>query len=65
MNSSTGLAWFKSSYSDSEGQSCLEVATEPAAVHIRDSKDPGRGQLIVTPATWAAFLPIPRTHRDI
>ncbi|MFE1249572.1 DUF397 domain-containing protein [Streptomyces sp. NPDC058735] len=35
---------------------CLEVATHPTAVHIRDSKTPTTPHLIVTPAAWTAFL---------
>jgi hypothetical protein len=32
------LAWFKSSYSGTSGGDCVEVATAPGAVHVRDSK---------------------------
>ncbi|MEI7029276.1 DUF397 domain-containing protein, partial [Streptomyces pratensis] len=35
---STELTWFKSSYSTNDGPSCVEVATAPATVHVRDSK---------------------------
>ncbi|MFJ9567389.1 DUF397 domain-containing protein [Streptomyces fuscichromogenes] len=57
----SGLTWFKSSYSSgSEGDSCVEVATTPATVHVRDSKNtaaPSRGpHLAFPPATWTAFL---------
>lgn len=45
------LAWFKSSYSSSsEDDSCVEVATTPATIHIRDSK------VTVGPTTWAEFV---------
>ncbi|MDT7846328.1 DUF397 domain-containing protein [Streptomyces justiciae] len=54
--SSTALQWFKSSYSGSEGGNCVEVATEPGVVHIRDSKTPTTPHLKVTPAAWAAFV---------
>ncbi|QIP73382.1 DUF397 domain-containing protein [Streptomyces sp. VN1] len=56
--SGTALEWFKSSYSGSEGGACIEVATEPTAVHIRDSKtnDPGAPHVTVAPTAWAAFL---------
>lgn len=55
---SSELAWFKSSYSSGpDGESCLEIATEPATVHVRDSKDIGGPQLAFAPATWAGFLP--------
>ncbi|QCX79693.1 hypothetical protein C9F11_30510 [Streptomyces sp. YIM 121038] len=63
MSNGTRLEWFKSSYSDNEGQACLEVATRPAAIHIRDSKDPDGPQLTVAPATWTAFLPLPQKPR--
>ncbi|WP_354671402.1 DUF397 domain-containing protein [Streptomyces sp. CSDS2] len=47
--------WFKSSYSGSEGDNCVEVAMLPAAVHVRDSKDKDIRPLTVTPAAWTAF----------
>ncbi|MFJ4849423.1 MULTISPECIES: DUF397 domain-containing protein [unclassified Streptomyces] len=50
------LAWFKSSHSGSEGGACIEVAAGPAAVHVRDSKDPA-GPVLVFPAEqWSAFV---------
>ncbi|EST26693.1 DUF397 domain-containing protein [Streptomyces roseochromogenus] len=55
--SATELHWFKSSYSSSsEGDDCVEVATTPTTIHIRDSKTPDTAQLKVTPAAWAEFL---------
>ncbi|MEU9285243.1 DUF397 domain-containing protein [Streptomyces sp. NPDC048275] len=52
------LDWFKSSYSSSsEGDSCVEIATTPATVHVRDSKNTAGPQLALTPDTWAAFVP--------
>ncbi|MEU6093687.1 DUF397 domain-containing protein [Streptomyces sp. NPDC047079] len=52
------LAWFKSSYSSSsEGDSCVEIATEPSTVHVRDSKDITGPRLTFSPATWSAFVP--------
>ncbi|MFF5016356.1 DUF397 domain-containing protein [Streptomyces sp. NPDC001165] len=39
-----------------EGGACIEVATEPTAIHIRDSKTPHIPHLTVTPFTWTAFL---------
>ena len=50
------LTWFKSSYSDSEGSACVEVAACPAAVHIRDSKLIGGPELAVAAPTWGAFV---------
>ncbi|MEU4492999.1 DUF397 domain-containing protein [Streptomyces sp. NPDC023998] len=51
--------WFKSSYSDGEGGDCVEVATTPATIHIRDSKVTDGPHLAVTPATWSSFLAHP------
>ncbi|MFB7468098.1 DUF397 domain-containing protein [Streptomyces sp. NPDC056224] len=51
------LHWFKSSYSDgSEGDSCVEVATTPAAIHVRDSKDTRLPHLAFTPRAWTGFV---------
>lgn len=54
--SGTALEWFKSSYSGDEGGNCVEVATHPTAIHLRDSKTPEGPHLTVAPAAWAAFL---------
>jgi hypothetical protein len=54
--------WRKSSYSASNGGNCVEVArTLPAAVAVRDSKDPDGPKLIFTVADWAAFTTAIRT----
>ncbi|MET9363030.1 DUF397 domain-containing protein [Streptomyces sp. NPDC006632] len=51
------LAWFKSSYSSSsEGDSCVEIAIAPSAVHVRDSKSVGGPQLALARNTWANFV---------
>jgi hypothetical protein len=51
------LAWFKSSYSSgSEGDSCVEVATTPGTVHVRDSKNAQGPRLALTPEAWADFV---------
>ncbi|MFE0460866.1 DUF397 domain-containing protein [Kitasatospora sp. NPDC058965] len=52
----TELAWFKSSYSDSEGGDCVEVARCPTTVHVRDSKDQAGPVLSFAAAAWVAFL---------
>lgn len=54
--STSELTWFKSSYSGSEGDSCIEVATCPTAVHVRDSKLRQSPQLAVAPESWRSFL---------
>ncbi|KOG28003.1 MULTISPECIES: DUF397 domain-containing protein [Streptomyces] len=59
----TELAWFKSSYSDgNEGDSCIEIATTPATVHVRDSKNLSGPQLALSPAAWAGFVSYASGH---
>ncbi|MFF7124543.1 DUF397 domain-containing protein [Streptomyces sp. NPDC016566] len=54
--STTELNWFKSSYSgDSSGQ-CVEVATAPTTIHVRDSKNTTGPQLALTPSSWTEFV---------
>ncbi|MER7232462.1 DUF397 domain-containing protein [Streptomyces olivaceus] len=55
MSTSTELNWFKSSYSGGDGDNCVEVATCPEAIHVRDSKDKRIRPLAVTPTAWTAF----------
>ncbi|KUN05158.1 toxin [Streptomyces yokosukanensis] len=55
MNTSE-LAWFKSSYSSGGDGDCVEVATCPATIHIRDSKDRQGPSLALSPAAWSAFV---------
>ncbi|WP_256640338.1 MULTISPECIES: DUF397 domain-containing protein [Streptomyces] len=50
------LTWQKSTYS-AEAANCVEIASAPAAIHIRDSKNRTAPHLTVAPATWAVFLP--------
>ncbi|PJM94872.1 DUF397 domain-containing protein [Streptomyces sp. CB01373] len=51
------LAWFKSSYSDSQGGACLEVAATPRTIHVRDSKlGVDSPRLAVDADTWSEFL---------
>jgi hypothetical protein len=49
------LRWQKSSYS-AEGSNCVEIASTPTTVHIRDSKNPDGPHLTLQAAAWAAFL---------
>ncbi|MGN5632697.1 DUF397 domain-containing protein [Streptomyces sp. AC154] len=48
--------WYKSSYSSGGGGECIEVATSPAAVHVRDSKHVQGPRLDVAPTAWSAFV---------
>ncbi|MDT0436828.1 MULTISPECIES: DUF397 domain-containing protein [Streptomyces] len=51
------LAWFKSSYSDGpDVNSCVEVASAPGVVHVRDSKDIGRPHFHVGRDAWGGFV---------
>ncbi|MEU2895165.1 DUF397 domain-containing protein [Streptomyces sp. NPDC001273] len=62
ISTSTGhdasaLVWFKSSYSSSgDGNDCIEIATAPDVVHVRDSKGIGGPQLVLTRHAWADFV---------
>ncbi|WP_409469763.1 DUF397 domain-containing protein [Streptomyces sp. HC307] len=58
---SAELAWFKSSYSDSSGSACLEVAyvqrKSSHTIHVRDSKLGARSPRFAVPVdAWSAFL---------
>ncbi|MFJ8186187.1 DUF397 domain-containing protein [Streptomyces sp. NPDC096105] len=51
------LHWFKSSYSDSSnGNDCIEIASTPTTVHVRDSKNASGPRLALTPEAWADFV---------
>lgn len=54
--STNELAWFKSSYSGTQGDDCLEVALTAEAVLVRDSKDVARQPFAVGREGWARFL---------
>ncbi|OKJ36409.1 DUF397 domain-containing protein [Streptomyces sp. CB01580] len=66
-NASTGngseLTWFKSSYSDSSnGHDCVEVATTPHTVHVRDSKNVPGPLFTVAPGAWSDFVTYAAKH---
>jgi hypothetical protein len=50
------LAWFKSSYSGTEGGDCVEVAAGAGVVHLRDSKDAGGPVVRISAEAWDGFL---------
>ncbi|GGS41046.1 DUF397 domain-containing protein [Streptomyces griseoviridis] len=50
------LDWFKSSYSGSEGDSCVEVAQGADGVYVRDSKVADGPVFAVEPSAWGDFL---------
>ncbi|WP_330290602.1 DUF397 domain-containing protein [Streptomyces sp. NBC_00576] len=47
--------WRKSSYSG-DGSNCIEIATDPTTIHIRDSKRTDDPHLTVAPSTWTTFI---------
>ncbi|MBT2421923.1 DUF397 domain-containing protein [Streptomyces sp. ISL-22] len=49
------LHWQKSTYSG-DGSNCVEIATTPTTIHIRDSKNPTGPHLTLPPTAWAHFL---------
>ncbi|MDB1088115.1 DUF397 domain-containing protein [Streptomyces sp. ACA25] len=50
-------AWRKSSYSDGQGGSCLEVADGfSGVVPVRDSKAPEGAALVLPAAGWGSFV---------
>ncbi|MEU4832388.1 DUF397 domain-containing protein [Streptosporangium sp. NPDC023615] len=55
MTDLTNVLWHKSSLSGS-GNNCVEVASVPGLVAVRDSKDPGGATLVFSPRDWTAFL---------
>ncbi|WP_406007178.1 DUF397 domain-containing protein [Streptomyces sp. NBC_00637] len=54
----SNVSWRKSSYSNTDGGDCLEVADDVSAalVPVRDSKDPSRGTLVFGQDAWAEFI---------
>jgi hypothetical protein len=49
--------WRKSSHSNGEGGSCVEVAAGvPGVIPVRDSKVPDGPVILVGPAAWTEFL---------
>ncbi|GAA2659051.1 DUF397 domain-containing protein [Streptomyces vastus] len=54
--STTELAWFKSTYSGSQGDSCIEVAVTEQAIHVRDSKDVAQPHFAVGREGWSQFV---------
>ncbi|MFE2433680.1 DUF397 domain-containing protein [Streptomyces sp. NPDC059409] len=63
--STTALAWFKSSYSGSSGDSCVEVAITVQAVCVRDSKDVARPHLAVGYEVWSRFVGFAADVREV
>ncbi|TMR05422.1 DUF397 domain-containing protein [Actinomadura soli] len=52
----TKADWRKSSYTGPNGGDCVELASVPDMVSVRDSKDPDGPKLLVTRRAFAALL---------
>ncbi|KAB2386138.1 DUF397 domain-containing protein [Actinomadura montaniterrae] len=52
----TGAVWRKSSYTTSNGGDCVELASVPGTVAVRDSKDPDGPRLVFDRRAFAEFL---------
>ena len=48
--------WRKSSFSNPNGNQCVEVAVSTNAVALRDSKNPNGPTLVFNQAEWSAFV---------
>jgi hypothetical protein len=58
----TAAVWRKSSYSNGNGGSCVEVADHfPGVIPVRDSKDPHGPALVFTTDAWTSFVDAVRT----
>ena len=56
MEQVDSVIWRKSSFSGSNGGNCIESATLPGVILVRDTKNDGNGPVLTfTPAAWAAF----------
>ncbi|MEH0633892.1 DUF397 domain-containing protein [Streptomyces bottropensis] len=56
-NAAALTGWRKSSYSGSEGGSCLEVLeNHPIGIPVRDSKVPEGPALVFSSAGWTSFV---------
>jgi hypothetical protein len=62
----TRVNWRKSSYSgEGDGNDCVEVATTPTRVAVRDTKDRPRATLTFGIPAFAPFLAALKTKLEI
>lgn len=53
---SSAVIWRTSSYSGNNGGNCVEVRSAPGSVLVRDTRQHGRGSVLVfTPEVWRRF----------
>ncbi|MEU4653010.1 DUF397 domain-containing protein [Streptomyces sp. NPDC023723] len=58
--------WRKSSYSGGgDGNNCIEIATTPTHIALRDSKNPAYATLTFPATTFASFLEALRAHSTV
>ncbi|MFJ7130302.1 DUF397 domain-containing protein [Streptomyces sp. NPDC098101] len=50
------VTWRKSSYSNTDGGNCLEVADDLPHVPVRDSKTPTAPALVFATSAWVSFV---------
>lgn len=50
------LTWRKSGHSTNNGGACVELASVPGVVAVRDSKDPDGPRLVVERRAFASLL---------
>ncbi|MEV5317978.1 DUF397 domain-containing protein [Streptomyces sp. NPDC052687] len=56
-NAAVLSGWRKSSHSDNNAGSCLEVLdNHPAGIPVRDSKNPAGPAVVFPAAGWASFV---------
>jgi len=56
MSTFSNATWRKSSYSGGDHGSCVELASAPGVVGVRDSKNPAAGHLQIGKRSFAALL---------
>lgn len=49
-------AWRKATYSGTNGGGCVEAATTPRRVLVRDTTNRAAGSIDVAPEAWRAFI---------
>ncbi|MCX4857318.1 DUF397 domain-containing protein [Streptomyces canus] len=55
--------WRRSSYSGGgDGNNCVEIATRPTCIAIRDSKAPARATLTLPADAFSSFVEAVKTH---
>ena len=56
METTGALSWRKASYSSGNGGDCIEVASAPRTVAVRDSKNLDGPKLAFNPRSWHGFI---------